>query len=237
MEAVITDAKRTIFARENGLLKDCLPEDLAAPLIRHLSRNMPEDIDEVLIGNATGRGGNLARLSALAAGLPLSVSGTTIDRQCGSGLDAVRVACHFVKAGAGSTYIAGGAESSSRSPFSSRARFSPEHIGDPDMGIAAEYTAQAYGVTRKMQDEYALLSYERSVKAHEDGLYRPEILPCHGFAADENMLKKRNMEPLISRAKPVFQSGGSVTAANSCGISDGAAAVCVMEEQKRGLSV
>lgn len=105
------------------------------------------------------------------------------------------------------------------------------------MGIAAEYTAQAYGVTRKMQDEYALLSYERSVKAHEDGLYRPEILPCHGFAADENMLKKRNMEPLISRAKPVFQSGGSVTAANSCGISDGAAAVCVMEEQKRGLSV
>lgn len=101
MEAVITDAKRTIFARENGLLKDCLPEDLAAPLIRHLSRNMPEDIDEVLIGNATGRGGNLARLSALAAGLPLSVSGTTIDRQCGSGLDAVRVACHFVKAGAG----------------------------------------------------------------------------------------------------------------------------------------
>ncbi|AIU81172.1 acetyl-CoA acetyltransferase [Bacillus velezensis] len=232
MEAVITDAKRTIFARENGLLKDCLPEDLAAPLIRHLSRNMPEDIDEVLIGNATGRGGNLARLSALAAGLPLSVSGTTIDRQCGSGLDAVRVACHFVKAGAGSMYIAGGAESSSRSPFSSRARFSPEHIGDPDMGIAAEYTAQAYGVTRKMQDEYALLSYERSVKANEDGLYRREILPCHGFAADENMLKKRNMEPLISRAKPVFQSGGSVTAANSCGISDGAAAVCVMEEQK-----
>ncbi len=115
MEAVITDAKRTIFARENGLLKDCLPEDLAAPLIRHLSRNMPEDIDEVLIGNATGRGGNLARLSALAAGLPLSVSGTTIDRQCGSGLDAVRVACHFVKAGAGSTYIAGGAESADRS--------------------------------------------------------------------------------------------------------------------------
>lgn len=85
MEAVITDAKRTIFARENGLLKDCLPENLAAPLIRYLSRNMAEDIDEVLIGNATGRGGNLARLSALTAGLPLSVPGTTIDRQCGSG--------------------------------------------------------------------------------------------------------------------------------------------------------
>ncbi|MBY8912584.1 acetyl-CoA C-acyltransferase [Bacillus sp. YC2] len=232
MEAVITDAKRTIFAQENGLLKDSLPEDLAAPLIRHLSQAAPAHIDEVLFGNATGRGGNLARLSALKAGLPLSVSGTTVDRQCGSGLEAVRIACNFVKAGAGSMYIAGGAESSSRSPFSSRARFSPEHIGDPDMGIAAEYTAEAYSVTREMQDAYALLSYKRSLKAQEDGLYHQEILPYNGFTVDENMIKKRNMETLISRAKPVFQPGGTVTAANSCGISDGAAALCIMEEQK-----
>lgn len=112
MNAVIVDAKRTIFGNQNGLLKPFLPEDLAAPIIRCLSRKLEDQVDEVILGNATGRGGNLARLSALQAGLPLSVPGMTIDRQCGSGLEAVRYACSLIQAGAGTMYIAGGSESS-----------------------------------------------------------------------------------------------------------------------------
>lgn len=233
LNAVIADAKRTIFGKENGLLKQFLPEDLAAPLISCLGRKLEDQIDEVILGNATGRGGNLARLSALQAELPLSVPGMTIDRQCGSGLEAVRSACNLIKAGAGNIYIAGGAESSSRSPFSERARFSPDTVGDPDMGMAAEYTAARYAIPRNMQDEYTLLSYQRSWSAHTEGLYREEIVPLGELETDEAFLKRRPMESIISRAKPVFDtSSGTVTAANSSGISDGAAALLVMEEKK-----
>ncbi|MGF7533819.1 acetyl-CoA C-acyltransferase [Bacillus mexicanus] len=233
MNAVIVDAKRTIFGKQNGLLKPFLPEDLAAPLISCLSQKLEDQIDEVILGNATGRGGNLARLSALQAGLPLSVSGMTIDRQCGSGLEAVRYACTLIQAGAGTMYIAGGSESSSQSPFSERARFSPDFIGDPDMGLAAEYTAARYSISRSMQDEYALLSHERSRNAHDREFYSEEIVPLGELETDEAFLKKRPIEALISRAKPVFDtSSGTVTAANSSGISDGAAALLVMEEEK-----
>ncbi len=233
MNAVIVDAKRTIFGKQNGLLKPFLPEDLAAPLISCLSQKLEDQIDEVILGNATGRGGNLARLSALQAGLPLSVSGMTIDRQCGSGLEAVRYACTLIQAGAGTMYIAGGSESSSQSPFSERARFSPDFIGDPDMGLTAEYTAARYSISRSMQDEYALLSHERSRNAHDREFYSEEIVPLGELETDEAFLKKRPIEALISRAKPVFDtSSGTVTAANSSGISDGAAALLVMEEEK-----
>ncbi|MFH0345033.1 acetyl-CoA C-acyltransferase [Bacillus vallismortis] len=234
MNAVIVDAKRTIFGKQNGLLNHFLPEDLAAPIISCLNRKLEDQINEVIIGNATGRGGNLARLSALQAGLPLSVPGMTIDRQCGSGLEAVRYACSLIQAGAGTMYIAGGSESSSQSPFSERARFSPDTIGDPDMGIAAEYTAARYSISRKKQDEYALLSHQRSRNAHDGGFYRQEIVPLGELEmVDEAFLKKRPIEAIISRAKPVFDtSSGTVTAANSSGISDGAAALLVMEEEK-----
>ncbi|MCW0119565.1 acetyl-CoA C-acyltransferase [Bacillus subtilis] len=233
MNAVIVDAKRTIFGNQNGLLKPFLPEDLAAPIIRCLSRKLEDQVDEVILGNATGRGGNLARLSALQAGLPLSVPGMTIDRQCGSGLEAVRYACSLIQAGAGTMYIAGGSESSSQSPFSERARFSPDAIGDPDMGIAAEYTAARYSISRSMQDEYALLSHQRSRNAHEEGFYREEVVALGELETDEAFLKTRPIEAIIPRAKPVFDtSSGTVTAANSSGIADGAAALLVMEEEK-----
>ncbi|MGK9265226.1 acetyl-CoA C-acyltransferase [Bacillus inaquosorum] len=233
MNAVIVDAKRTIFGKQNGLLNHFLPEDLAAPIISCLSRKLEDQINEVILGNATGRGGNLARLSVLQAGLPLSVPGMTIDRQCGSGLEAVRYACSLIQAGAGTMYIAGGSESSSQSPFSERARFSPDAIGDPDMGIAAEYTAARYSISRKKQDEYALLSHQRSRSAYDAGYYREEIVPLGDLKTDEAFVKKRRMEAIVSRAKPVFDtSSGTVTTANSSGISDGAAALLVMEEEK-----
>lgn len=185
-----------------------------------------------MLGNVVGPGGNIARLSVLEAGLPLSISGMTIDRQCSAGLEAIRTACYFIQGRAGRCYIAGGTESTSTSPYAKRARFSPDRIGDPDMGEAAENVAQNYRISRKMQDEYALLSYQRSWTAFQKGFYKQEIVGINEIDTDEAFYKKRNMEALLNRAKPIFANEyGTVTAANSCGIHDGAAAVLVMEEE------
>ncbi len=228
MQAVIVQAKRTPFGDKNGMLKNYRPEQLAAPLIRHLSQDMTPD--DVILGNVVGGGGNMARLSSLEAGLPLHVPGMTIDRQCASGLEAIRTACIMVQSGEGSMYIAGGTESISRSPMKERARFSPEWIGDPHMGEAAELTASAFSVTRKEQDDYALLSWERSLAAFKHGTYAEEIVSVDGLSIDQAAAKIRPMTKLIKRAKPVFLPGkGTVTAANSCKEADGAAAVAVME--------
>ncbi len=207
------------------------PHELAAPLLQHLGRGIEDKVDDVILGNVVGPGGNVARLSALEAGLPFSVTGMTIDRQCSAGLEAIRMACYLTQGGAGQCYIAGGVESTSTSPYPTRAQFSPDSIGDPDMGVAAEYVAREYGITREMQDEYALISYKRSWEAYEKGLYKQEILESGQFEMDEEFLRPRNMERLVKRAKAVFvQENGTVTAANSCGIHDGACAVLVMEE-------
>lgn len=191
---------------------------------------MEEKIDDIILGNVVGPGGNVARVAALEAGLPFSVTGLTIDRQCSAGLEAIRLACYLVQGGAGCCYIAGGVESASTSPFPSRARFSPEKIGDPDMGIAAEYVAEKYAITKEMQDEYALLSYERSWEANEKGFLNQEIIHIGNLHQDEEFFRKRKMDILLDRAKPIFKKNGTVTAANSCGIHDGASAVLVMEE-------
>jgi acetyl-CoA C-acetyltransferase len=191
---------------------------------------LEEKIDDIILGNVVGPGGNVARVAALEAGLPLSVTGLTIDRQCSAGLEAIRMACYFVQGGAGRCYIAGGVESTSTSPFPSRARFSPEKIGDPDMGVAAEYVAEKFAISKEMQDEYALLSYKRSWEAYEKGYFTQEVIPIGDFHQDEELFRERKMEVLLKRAKPIFKRNGTVTAANSCGIHDGASAVLVMEE-------
>ena len=141
------------------------------------------------------------------------------------------MACLFVRADAGSCYIAGGVESVSTSPYPERARFSSESIGDPDMGVAAEHVAERFEITREMQDEYALLSWQRSLDAFNAGVYEEEILPLGGLEQDEVWHRERNMERLVQRATPAFVKNGTVTAANSCGIHDGASAVLVMEEE------
>lgn len=213
------------------MFRDIQPHILAVPLLRELSAGITHEIDEIIFGNVIGPGGNIARLSALESGLPLSVTGMTIDRQCSAGLEAIRTACHFIQGTAGNCYIAGGVESTSTSPFPKRARFSPDHLGDPDMGIAAENVAQKYKITKKMQDDYALLSYKRSWNAYREGLYQLEIIEFGEMTIDESFYKERDMEKLLTRAKPIFiKDAGTVTAANSCGINDGAAAVVVMEE-------
>lgn len=213
------------------MFRDIEPHILAAPLLRELSTGITHELDEIIFGNVVGPGGNIARLSALESLLPLSVAGMTIDRQCSAGLEAIRTACHFIQGKAGSCYIAGGVESASTSPFPKRARFSPDHLGDPDMGVAAENVAQKYKITKEMQDDYALLSYTRSWHAFRGGLFKPEIIEFEEMNIDESFYKERNMEKLLKRAKPIFiKEAGTVTAANSCGINDGAAAVVVMEE-------
>src|SRR5699024_1932770 len=147
--AVIVDAKRTGIGKKGGIFKSLPPEKLGAAVLRSLiteNEVNESEIDEVILGNAIGPGGNLARLTRLTAGLAVHIPGVTIDRLCGAGLEAINYACRLVQAGAGDIYIAGGVESSSLAPWKmakpntlystptlfERARFSPESIGDPD---------------------------------------------------------------------------------------------------------
>ncbi|MDT3495079.1 acetyl-CoA C-acyltransferase [Bacillus toyonensis] len=222
--AVIVEAKRTPIGKKNGMLKEYEVQQLVAPLLSFLGKGIEREIDDVILGN-------IARLSALEAGLGYHIPGVMIDRQCGAGLEAIRTACHLIQGGAGNCYIAGGAESTSTSPFQKRARFSPEAIGDPDMGVAAEYVAERYNITKKMQDEYACLSYKRTLQALETGYIHDEILSFNGLL-DESIKPEMKYERMIKRTKPVFLHNGTVTAGNSCGVNDGACAVLVMEEEQ-----
>lgn len=228
---MIVQAKRTPIGKTNGMLHAFQPYELAAPLLHQLAKGLEQRIDDIILGNVVGPGGNVARVAALEAGLPFSVTGLTLDRQCSAGLEAIRMACYLIQGGAGQCYIAGGVESTSTSHYPSRSRFSPNRIGDPDMGVAAEYVAQKYAISKVRQDEYAQLSYERSWDAYRKGLFEQEILPLGDFYRDEEFFRERNIEALLKRAQPIFvKENGTVTAANSCGIHDGASAVLVMEE-------
>ncbi|PEJ59166.1 acetyl-CoA C-acyltransferase [Bacillus sp. AFS002410] len=230
--AVIVNAKRTPIGKIGGILQEYQPHELAAPLLKHLAKGLEEKINDIILGNVVGPGGNVARVSALEADLPLSVPGMTIDRQCSAGLEAIRMACYLIQGGAGKCYIAGGVESTTTSPFPSKARFAPDKIGDPDMGLAAENVAEKFCISKETQDQYALLSYTRSWESYKTGLYTDEILPIGEHTHDEVFFKERKMKKLLHRAKPVFKKNGTVTAANSCGIHDGAATVLIMEENE-----
>ena len=193
-------------------------------MIKDLVQDLPEQVDDIILGNVVGPGGNMARLSSLESGLPFSVPGVTIHRQCGSGLEAIRLACHLIQGGAGQIFIAGGVESTSQSPYEKRARFSPERFGDPEMGMAAEYVAEKYGVTRKMQDEYARLSYERALHSLQQGLFLDELVQIDDLPLqDEGLNLKLNYERMLRRLSPCFKEDGTVTLGNCCGINDGAA--------------
>ncbi|WP_368504953.1 acetyl-CoA C-acyltransferase [Alkalihalophilus sp. As8PL] len=249
-DAVIVAAKRTAIGKLGGMFKEVPPEHLVAPLIKQIIQDHPipaEDIDEVILGNAVGPGGNLARLSALTAGLPISVPGVTVDRQCGSGLEAINLAARLIQAGAGEIYFAGGVESTSLAPWKlakpptlhhptgpqlfQRARFSPEDIGDPDMGVAAENVAAKYGITRAMQDEYAYWSHKKAVHSMEQGHFNEEIVAVRDRVRDECPRPTTSMKKLSS-LPPVFREGGTVTAGNACPMNDGASVVLMMSEEK-----
>ncbi|MGR3839215.1 MAG: thiolase family protein [Cognatishimia sp.] len=243
---VIIAAKRTPIGKAGGALAEIALEDLVAPVLAHLAEGLQGTaVDDVILGNATGGGGNIARLAALQAGLGVDVAGVTVDRQCGSGLEAIMLACNLIAAGAGEIYLAGGVESTSRAPIRahrpldpdapaipySRARFAPDHIGDPDMGLAAENVAQRYGISRARADGFALQSHRRAVAAQLRGCFDTEILPLGDVASDECPRATTSPQKLAS-LPPVFRDDGVVTAGNACPLNDGAAVVVVTSRAK-----
>ncbi|PCT85547.1 acetyl-CoA C-acyltransferase, partial [Listeria monocytogenes] len=193
-EAVIGAAKRTPFGKYGGKLKHLEPEALLKPLFEHFNAQYVDimtEIDDVILGNVIGNGGNIARKALLEAGLNQNIPGLTLDRQCGSGLEAVIHACRMVQAGAGSIYIAGGVESTSRAPwkikrpqsvydtqlpeFFERASFAPDSQ-DPSMIQAAENVAQRYNISRNDQDAFAFESHRKTIMAYKQKQLNQEII-------------------------------------------------------------
>jgi acetyl-CoA C-acetyltransferase len=195
---------------------------------------VPLPVQEVVLGNCTGPGGDLARVAALAAGLGTDVPGLTVDRQCGSGLAAVDVGAALVRPGG--LVLAGGVESASTAPLRfwpgeppvryERAPFAPASVGDPDMGFAADLLAEERGVGRGRQDGYAARSHQRAWAATEEGLLDEELVPVGGLARDERP-RKGMTAARLGRLPATFRPGGTVTTGNSCGINDGAGVVAV----------
>ncbi len=264
-EAWIIDAVRTPIGRHGGALAPVRPDDLAAVTIRALiDRNSfpAEDLDDVIFGctNQAGEDNrNVARMALLAAGLPVEVPGHTVNRLCGSGLQAVASAAQAIRAGEGGAFIAGGVESMSRAPlvmlkpergFARGAppladtvlgwRFANPRLPDEwtiSLGSTAEMVAREFGVTREEQDRFAARSQRKAAEAAQAGRFASEIVPVTvprrrgepvEVVCDEHPRPETTVEDL-ARLRPVFERGGTVTAGNSSGINDGAAALLVVE--------
>lgn len=248
-QPVIIAARRTPVCRTNGALRGLRAHELLAPVIRELLAETgaePGRVTDVVIGNAVGGGGNVARLALLKAGLPVNVPGITVDRQCGSGLDAVVLASRLVAAGGNPLYLAGGVESTSTAPlrayrnddggpeFFARAQFVPAGFGDPDMGVAAENVAREFGVSRDRQDAFALRSHRLALAARDDGVFDGELVTLDaevGTAADDGPRRGLNAA-VLARFPAAFVDGGTVTAGNSCFDADAASAVVITSLQR-----
>jgi acetyl-CoA C-acetyltransferase len=232
---VVVAARRTPVGTTGRALAHVPVHDLAAPVLRALLDDLGDPaarVDDVVLGNCTGPGGNVARVAALAAALGHEVPGVTVDRQCGSGLEAVRLAAALVGAGVAELVLAGGAESASTSPSPARAAFAPPGHPDPEMGEAADALAGLRGISRARQDAYAARSHARSHAALEAGLFAAEVVPVDGVRRDDRPRAGLDAGRL-ARFPAAFVPGGTVTAGNSCGVSDGAAAVAVVSEATR----
>jgi 3-oxoadipyl-CoA thiolase len=252
MDVVVVDAVRTPIGRYGGALAAIRPDDLAATIVKALLARThvdPAQIDDVMWGAANQSGEdnrNVARMAALLAGLPVDVPGTTLNRLCGSGLQAINSAAQAIASGCGEIFIAGGSESMSRAPFvlpKADKAFSRAHeladttIGwrmvNPrmaamyppiSMGETAENVAERYGITREEQDAFALESQRRTQAAVERNAFAAELHPLTELARDEHPRPATTLTDL-EKLKPAFRSGGTVTAGNSSGINDGAAAL------------
>ncbi|HEY9723679.1 MAG TPA: thiolase family protein [Oscillatoriaceae cyanobacterium] len=253
-EAVIVEALRTPIGRRNGTLKDIHPVDLAAQLLQELvarTKLDPARIDDVIFGCVTQVGEqstNAARSIALAAGFPESVPGVTIDRQCGSSQQAVHFGAQAIMAGAADVVIAGGVESMSRVPMGSnfmqgpgkpfgermRARYDNKEF---NQGVGAEMIAERWNLSREALDQFSLESHRKAVSASEAGHFAKEIVPITlqneagetvTLSRDEGPRGDTSMEKLGTLKTP-FKEGGKITAGSASQISDGAAAVLLME--------
>jgi acetyl-CoA acyltransferase len=266
-EAFICDAVRTPIGRYAGALSAVRTDDLAAlPIAALVKRNASVDwqaLDDVVLGCANQAGEdnrNLARMAALLAGLPASVAGVTVNRLCGSGLDAVAIAARQVRAGEAELVVAGGAESMSRAPYvlsKADAAFSrgqqlfdttigwrfvnplmKQQYGIDSMPETGENVAAEFAVSRADQDAFALRSQERALAAQEAGLFAEEIVPVtlpakKGDAvvvARDEHPRETSLAALAKLGTP-FRAGGTVTAGNSSGVNDGACALVVASER------
>lgn len=228
---VIIAAQRTPIANVHGEFAALAASDLAAVVWSDIRRRFPDAIpDDVLLGVARGPGGNPARVSALAAKWPVTVPAATIDRQCGAGLDAVCLGAAAIASRSATVIAAGGAESASCAE-PGRAQFAPAEYADPDMGPAAEDLARIRAISRDRQDAYAAQSHERAASAQECHIFDEELVGI-GEVRSDPRIKNRRPE-LFSRAPAVFTDQGTVTAANSCALSDGAAGVLIVSEEYR----
>ena len=273
-DAVILSAVRTPIGRYGGSLKDVRPDDLAALVITETVRRADIDagmVEDVILGCANQAGEdnrNVARMALLLAGLPVHVAGQTVNRLCGSGLQAINSAAQAIQTGMGDIIVAGGVESMTRSPFvlgkadSAFSRSMNLHdttlgwrfvnprlsaMHHPySMGETAENVAVRYEISRADQDAFALRSHQRAVAAQQSGRFAPEIIPVTipqkkgeavVVAIDEHPRADTTLEKLAA-LKPQFSKDGSVTAGNSSGINDGAAALVLTSlsrAQKLGL--
>ena len=248
------------MGRYGGALSGERPDDLAALVISEaVSRaGVPgEAIEDVYFGAANQAGEdnrNVARMAALLAGLPESVAGVTLNRLCASGLSAVVGACHAIAAGDGDLFVAGGVESMSRAPLAMAKpdtafprgnqtvwdttlgwRFPNPRLEEvfplESMGETGENVAERHGVSREEQDAFALQSQQRWAAADEAGRFADELVPVGDVVRDEHPRPDTSAEKLAA-LKPAFREGGSVTAGNSSGINDGAAALVIASEER-----
>ena len=268
-DVVIVDAVRTPIGRYKGALKSVRPDDLGAIVIKALTERNPglpqEQIEDVVFGNANQAGEDnrdVARMSALLAGLPVDVGGTTINRLCGSGLDAVMYAARSIAVGEGDIYIAGGTESMTRAPYVMAKpeidfprgsmelqdttigwRFTnkklEEMYGTDSMPQTAENVAQRFSISREDQDQFAVQSQERAKKAMESNRFAEEIVPVHirdrkgnEFVIDQD--EHPRPDTTIEKLAKLrpIFEGGTVTAGNASGVNDGASALLLMSADK-----
>ena len=252
-DVVLLSGVRTAIGTLGGALAETPASDLAAAVIREAVARAgiePAQVDQVILGcvGQVAEDAYIARHASVKAGMPIETPAYTVNRICGSGLEAIHEAARWLAAGDAEIVVAGGAENMSRMPYYVRkGRFGYRYgdgaledgtldlVTDPfedvPMGITAENLAERYGISRDRQDEYALRSQERARRAIDEGRFREQILPLEVrrgretvvFDTDEH--PRETSAPALSRLRPAFRSDGSVTAGNSSGINDGAAAV------------
>ena len=253
--AVIIDACRTPIGRsssEKGVFRDVRSDDLAVAVVRGLLERTgidPVHAEDVVLGNTkqqTEQGFNIARIVSLMAGLPSSTGGATINRLCGSSLQALNQAAHSIAAGGEDVQIAGGLEHMDHIPMEAGADFNPKlfHVtskGALHMGITAEFLAQSRGISRETQDEFALASHQKAAAATEAGEFKNEIVPVSGrdeaglstLVTTDQCIRPDTTLEALGALKPAFMPGmGTVTAGNSSPLNDGAAALLMMSEEK-----
>lgn len=253
-EAFVLDAIRTPFGRYGSALAGVRPDDLAAAVLRELGERNdldPSDVDEVVLGDANQAGEdnrNVARMAALLAGWPTSVPASTVNRLCGSGLDAAVQASRAIEVGDHTLSVAGGVESMTRAPmvlpksekpyaaanqtlYSSTLGWRMVNPKMPErwtvsLGESTELLAERYGIERQAQDEFALRSHHNAASAWERGFYDSHVIAVPGteLVRDEGIRAESTLDKLAG-LKPAFRAGGTVTAGNSSPLNDGASAV------------